>query len=336
MIMARPINSLTQLFDKRRIDMKRSLPMISELAVHARRTLGAVLVGASAMAAVGLVQPSQAATLDQIKQAGKITLGYREDAKPFSYKDEGGKAAGFTVTLCNMAVEELKSQLQQPNLAVEWVPVAVDAQVDAVQQGKIDLMCGAASVSLASRKLVSFSIPIFPGGIGAIASSNTSQALRDLLEGKPSTAPYWRASPARLLSKRTFAVVKGSADEAWLADRMKQLQIDAIALPVDSYAAGVKALTDGNADVFFGNRSIIQEAAGASLADGSVVAIDRQFTNAPLAIGMQLNSDPLRLVVDTALSKAYDSSEFRDLYVRWFGMPDASTLLFYTFASLPQ
>jgi len=327
--MARTFSNLTQLFDKRRIDMKLSLPMTSRYVVHA-------LVGASALAAVGFVQPSQAGTLDQIKQAGKITLGYREDAKPFSYKDDGGKAAGFTVTLCNMAVEELKSELQQPNLAVEWVPVAVDAQIDAVQQGKIDLMCGAASVSLTSRKSVSFSIPVFPGGIGAIASANTSPALRELLEGKPSTGPYWRGSPARLLSQKTFAVVKGTADEAWLSSRMKQLQIDAIALPVESYAAGVKALTDGNADVFFGNRSIIQEAAGAGLANGSIVAIDRQFTNAPLAIGLQLDNDALRLVVDTALSKAYDSSEFHDLYVQWFGVPDASTLQFYNFAALPQ
>ena len=41
-------------------------------------------VTASAEAAAG--------TLDRVTQAGKITLGYRTDARPFSYRDESGNA----------------------------------------------------------------------------------------------------------------------------------------------------------------------------------------------------------------------------------------------------
>ena len=96
-----------------------------------------VLTGVAALALAGLVQPSHAGTLDQIKQAGKITLGYREDAKPFSSKDASGNPAGFTVMLCNAVVEHLKSSLQLPGLATNWVPVKLDEETAAIGQGKI-------------------------------------------------------------------------------------------------------------------------------------------------------------------------------------------------------
>ncbi|HYV88904.1 MAG TPA: amino acid ABC transporter substrate-binding protein, partial [Candidatus Polarisedimenticolia bacterium] len=53
-----------------------------------------------------LIQPfAQAATdatgtLDRVRQTGKLTFGYNPDARPFSYKDESGNAAGFAVALC--------------------------------------------------------------------------------------------------------------------------------------------------------------------------------------------------------------------------------------------
>jgi ABC-type amino acid transport substrate-binding protein len=58
--------------------------------------LGAAVLAATLLAA----GPASAATLDQVKQAGKLMLGYRSDATPFSYRDNTGKPAGYTVALC--------------------------------------------------------------------------------------------------------------------------------------------------------------------------------------------------------------------------------------------
>ena len=51
-------------------------------------------------AAVIAAAPSSAATLDQIKESSTITLGYRADARPFSFQDDAGAAAGYSVALC--------------------------------------------------------------------------------------------------------------------------------------------------------------------------------------------------------------------------------------------
>jgi polar amino acid transport system substrate-binding protein len=285
---------------------------------------------------LGLAPAAKSDTLDKIRTAGKVVLGYREDARPFAFKDESGKPDGFSVALCQKIADDLKTVLGMPNLAVEWSPVAIADRTAALQQGRVDILCGADSVSLKRRAEVSFSIPIYPGGIGAIASANAPQAVRDTLEGIQSTGPTWRGSPARILNQRNFAVVAGSTAEKWLAQRVQDFKIDVNVIPVESYTVGVKALTDAQADVLFGDRSIIMDAAAAQLADGSVVALERQFTQDPIALAIARDNDGLRLAIDSTLSSTYRSPDFREIYVKWFGAGDASTLLFYKLSALPE
>jgi ABC-type amino acid transport substrate-binding protein len=304
--------------------------------VPLKRPWAVAMLGLATLAAWGAAGSAAALTLDQIRTQGKIRLGYQAEARPFSFKDEAGKPEGFSVTLCQIAAEEIKTKLGAPEIPIEWVPVTPEEAVGSVQSGEVDLLCGAVSVTLASRAKFSFSIPIYPGGIGAVLRVDGALALRDALEKKPDTGPFWRASPARLLSKKTFAVVKGSYAERWLAEKMSYFQIDSAILPVDSYDAGIAALEGGSADAFFGNRAVIVETAGNQMANGSLVALGRNFTNEPVAIAMPLNSDELRLAVDSALSREIQSSEFRDLYIKWFGVPDPATLQFYIFSALAE
>lgn len=286
--------------------------------------------------ALGLAPAAKADTLERIRTAGKVVLGYREDARPFAFKDESGKPAGFSVELCQRIAEDLKTALNMPALAVEWSPVAIADRTTALQQGSVDLLCGADSVSLKRRAEVSFSLPIYPGGIGAVASANAPQAVRETLEGVQPTGPIWRGSPARILNQRTFAVVAGSTAQQWLSDRVQHFQIDVNVKPVETYAAGIEALTNGEADVLFGDRSIIMEAAAGQLADGSVVSLERQFTRDPVALTIARDNDGLRLVIDSTLSRAYVKPDFRELYVKWFGAGDIGTLIFYQITALPE
>ncbi len=284
----------------------------------------------------GLTLPASADTLDRIRTAGTLTLGYREDARPFSYKDDAGQPAGFSVTLCQKIAEEIKTELDLPGLTLQWTPVTAADRHPALQQGRIDLLCGADSVSLSGRKDVSFSLPVYPNGIGAFMRADGSQALRDVLEGNPPTGPIWRGSPAHILNQKTYAVVAGTTAETWVAERIQHFQLDVVTVPVESYTAGVAALTDGTADVLFGDHAIIVETAGAKLTDGSLVALERQFTSAPLALTLARDNDSLRLIVDRTLSRLYAAPEFRDLFVKSFGAPSVGNLLFYEMTALPQ
>ena len=212
--------------------------------------------------------PAAAATLDQVKASGKLLLGYRADARPFSY-DESGKAAGYSIDLCGKIADDLKTELGLPALTIEWVPVTPEDRFQALQDGKVDILCGADTVTLERRKAVSFSIPIFSSGIGAIVRWDASPPLREVLSGQPTSGPIWRASPALILSKKTFSVVAGTTGETWLAERIRQIQDRCHRLPVESYEAGIQQVLDVTSDVFFGDRPILYGAAEGGPSAGS-------------------------------------------------------------------
>ena len=280
-----------------------------------------------------LATPAAADTLSRIKDTGKIMLGYRADARPFSYQDQSGKPAGYTVELCQAIADSIKTTLGLQVLSVEWVPVTVEDRLQSIKDSKIDLLCGATTETLERRKDASFSIPIFESGVGALVRADAPVALRELLSGQPASGPVWRGSPARILEQKTIAVVSGTTSESWVEDRREKLQIPATVAPVDSYAAGVEQVIDGKADVFFADRPILMDAVQGSGA-GDLLVIERSFTSEPIALALARNDDDFRLAVDQALSHIYGSPAFHDLYLKWFGEPSEDALAFFRISAL--
>jgi putrescine:ornithine antiporter len=278
---------------------------------------------------------TSAATLDRVRQTGKLTLGYRADARPFSYRDESGNPDGYSVALCKQIAERLKSEQGLANLTVEWAPVTGEDQFKAVQDNKVDLLCGAAE-TLASRKDVDFSIPIFPGGIGALLRADAPTGLKEVLSGRPPSGPLWRGYPAQVLEKQIFSVVAGTPSEKWLHDRLNEFQLTAKVVPVEGYDAGIQSVLDRSSNVFFADRSILLDAAKRSPSAGDLTVLERQFTYAPLALALERNDADFRLVVDRTLSQFFGSDEFHSLYVKWFGKPDESAASFFRLSTLSE
>jgi polar amino acid transport system substrate-binding protein len=279
--------------------------------------------------------PSTAGTLDRIREAHKMVLGYRADALPFS----GGEASaptGYSVGLCVKVAEEVQSALGLSELTVEWVPLTVDDRFAAIEQGSADLVCGADAITLERRGAVSFSIPIYPNGIAAMLRADAPWALQDVLAGKAPSGPIWRASPAQILQEKTFAVVKDTRSDAWLSQRLKDFELSASVVQVDSYEAGVQAVLGRSADVFFGDRAILVDAAAKSAEASDLVILERLYTSEPSALTLARNDDDFRLVVDRALSRYYRTPEFKDLYGKWFGAPDEAAAAFFRHSEIPE
>ena len=277
-----------------------------------------------------------AGTMNRIRDAGKVMLGYETDARPFSFRDDAGKPAGYSVDLCTKVADELKTALAIGSLAVEWVPVALDDRFRTVQQGKVDLLCGADAATLARRKEVGFSVPIFAGGVGALLRSDSSFRLREVLNKGQQAGPFWRASPGQILEQQTFSAVKGTGGEAWLAGRLDKLQIAATVVPVASYDAGVKRVVDRSSSVLFGDRAILLDAAKRHAPARELTVLERRFSFEPLALVLPRGDDDFRLTVDRALSRLFASDGFRELYAKWFGPPDDYARTFFQTSVLPE
>jgi putrescine:ornithine antiporter len=305
---------------------------------HGYRVRAAILAMAF-LAAVVLVfaaaYPVSAATLDRVKETGKLTLGYRTDARPFSYQDDSGNADGYAVGLCKEIADQMKADLGLSSLAVEWVPVAAEDQFRAVQENKVDLLCGAAE-TLTSRKDVDFSVPIFPGGIGALLRATAPAGLKEVLSGRPPSGPLWRGYPAQIIEKQTLSVVASSPAEKWLKDKLSDLQLTADVVPVKNYEEGIQRVVDGSSNVFFADRSVLLDAARRGRSADELLVLDRRFTYAPLALALERGDPDFRLTVDRALSQIFGSEKFHDLYKKWFGEPDANADAFFRLSTLPE
>lgn len=289
-----------------------------------------VVLGGAAGVAAG-------ATLDGIRQTGTLRLGYLEDARPFSYVDEAGKPAGYAVALCEKIAAAAREALGKPGLRTEFVAVPSPDRLAAVKQGKVDLMCAAGAVTLSGREQADFSIPAFPGGIGALLRKDAPERMRAILAGEPHPKrPVWRASLGQILEKRKFAVVASSPTQTWLEKQIDEFEIIATIEPVAEIADGVEAVVKRRADVFFSDRATLLDASKRSPAADELVVLPREFTYAPYAMAMQRGADDLRLLVDRTLSRLYRSGEIDAIYTRFFGKPSGEVQVFFQHTALPE
>ena len=107
------------------------------------------LIMAAVLTATVLAPASQtagAATLDRIRDSGVFRIGYRADAKPYSYQDEQGQPAGYIVDLCL----EIAAALG-PNISPQYVRVPADQRFEAVRDGRVDILCDPSSVTMPRR-----------------------------------------------------------------------------------------------------------------------------------------------------------------------------------------
>jgi polar amino acid transport system substrate-binding protein len=298
-------------------------------------TRGRALLGAALLLAAAPLMA--AGVLDKARDSGKLSFGYRTDTRPFSYTDDGGKPAGFSVALCQKVADALKAELKLPALTVDFVPVTSANRFEALEQGQIDLLCGTATPTLERRARVDFSIPIFNAGTGAAVRIDAPRRVRDALANRADpTQPVWRGAPGALTENVVFAAVAGTTVERALIDGLQARRIAVTVLPTTDYAAGIQMVLDRRATVLFGDRPVLMDAASRGPGAGQLLVIERSFTREPVALALRRGDDAFRLLVDRSLSRLFRSTEIGPLYTRYFGAPDVATLEFFQAAALPE
>ncbi|MCO4879281.1 putrescine-ornithine antiporter [Paraburkholderia caribensis] len=320
-------------------------PRLSLLGAKARKpAIAAASIIAFAVLCAPAPRPAHAAgantvqsgALARIKQTGKINIGYLDAASPFVYRDNAGRAVGFLAGMCQGVADQVKGSLGLPDLTVNWTQISFDDRYRALQDHRIDVLCGDPE-TLTGRQFISYSVPVYPGGVGALMRTDASRGLKELLSGDIQPhGPIWRASPAQLLNSQTFSAVKGTPTERWLRDRVNEFKLTAHVVYVSSYEEGVRQVLDRKINVFFAERQILQDAVKRSTASDDLLVLQRRFTIVPVSLGVARDDEDMRLFVDQALSKMYLSGDYRGLFVKWFGEPDEATKNFYRMAVVPE
>lgn len=265
--------------------------LFGSAAVAVCLALGAALAEAAA--------PSP--TLDRIKEARAITLGYRNDAAPFSFKDREGRVLGYSVELCARVATAVQKDLGLPEMRVLWTPLDAADRIAAVASGRVDIECGTTTATLTRMKAVDFSLPIFvDGGSVLVRAKSRLKRLADLAGKK-------------------IAVIGGTTTEEAIVRALNALSSTAILVPVKDGAEGMRELARGNVDAYAADRVVLARLRQrqAKPADFDFIAGD--FSYEPYALVMGREDPELRLIVNRTLAGLYRSGDIDPIFQRWLG-----------------
>ncbi len=278
-----------------------------------------ILVAACAAVSVLIAGQSQADVLEQLTQGEPLKIGFREDAAPFSYRNDLGQPVGFTVELCGVIVGDLKQELDLPDLLVEFIPVGAENRFSALQDGAIDLLCGATTATLSRREKVDFSIPTFIDGASVL---------------------YLKGGPAdfKSLSGHQIGVRGGTTTEAALRTALTELSVDAEVVSVNDHQGGLEMLERGELAAYFADQSILLFLLLKSGAQDRLWLSGRFFTREPYALALPRGDSKFRLFVDRSLSRLYRKGAIGNLFTKSFGLAKPSQLVesLYLINALPE
>ena len=261
----------------------------------------AVLIAAALMLTqfAGL---ASADTIDKVRTDQAIRIAYRDDARPFSYKEpNGAEPTGYLVNLCRAVAKHLADQLGMPSLKVVYVAVTAANRFEAIEHHDADLLCEPTSATLARRKRVDFSIPTFVDGASLMTSDMTLHHLEDLAGQK-------------------IGVLAGTTTQDFLRGLLKDRGVSAEVVPARTHDQGLASLEDGETSAYFGDRSILLFLLkDLSKSPEKLQILEDYLTVEPYALALAHGDEDFRLAVDTALSHIYRSNEIIAIYDQSFG-----------------
>ncbi len=247
------------------------------------------------LAALSMAVPATAQTLERIKQTGALNLGYRSDAAPLSFANENGVASGYAPLLCTAIAQAIANRLQINDLAVEFKEVDTVDRFDKVASGEIDLLCGAATITLARRELVDFSVPIYVDGTAVMLPVDASDDLRDLI------------------GKRVGVRLDTTTQEA-LENTMAKAGIEAQVFKFDDHNAGLAAMLNNEIDAYFADQSILFFLAISDADRQRFKVTNEILTIEKQGLAMARGDADFRLLVDSVIAELFLDGSMGDLY----------------------
>ena len=233
---------------------------------------------------------ADAGVLERIRESGTVRMGYRLDAAPLSFVDENKLPAGYSVLVCKAVAEILAGDLGRPPLKVEGVPTTAADGFDAVAGGKLDLLCGAATITLTRREKVDFSLPIFVDGAAVMLPQGAE--------------PEFAA-----LAGKKIGVHAGTTTEAGLRATLAAQAMQAEVVAMATHQDGLAALENGGIDAYFGDQSILYGLFFESDLSEQLVVSENTLTVEKQGLALPRGDADFRLAVDRAVSGLFASGK---------------------------
>lgn len=228
----------------------------------------------------------QAQTLERIKSSGEIKFGYRTDAAPLSFENDAGRPQGYSPIVCFALAERLGAQLGMETLEVVFQRVDTENRFDKVASGEIDLLCGAATITLSRRETVDFSVPTYVDGTTVLLQRDGVTTLQEL-------------------SGKKVGVRENTTTAEALNNSLAADGIDAEVITYDDHADAMTAMENREIDGYFADQSILINLFLASEKRDQFKIFEGILTIEKHGFAMARGDNDFRLAIDSALSELF-------------------------------
>ncbi|MEM9056354.1 MAG: amino acid ABC transporter substrate-binding protein, partial [Pseudomonadota bacterium] len=255
----------------------------------------------AALLLAGHTAGAQTTTLERIAERGSFIVGFVPDGPPMSFVRDG-QATGYSIDLCRQIAIAVRKRLGREELKISYVPFSSPTErLDAVMEGKVDIDCGVATVTLSRREKVDFTLMTFITG-GSILSR--------------ATAPVTNLED---VNGKRIAVITGTTTEASIKRFLRVNSLKAEFVAIGSHDQGMALLARGEVDAYSADRALLIGQAMQQAEPDDYVIARNVFSFEPYAFMVQQGDTEFRLLADRALAEVYRSARIQRLYLDWFG-----------------
>ncbi len=242
-------------------------------------------------------------TLKKIKDTGSITIGYRESSIPFSYLDDKQKPIGYAIDLCMKIVDEVKAELELPNLKVEQQPITSSNRIPLLRNGTIDLECGSTTNSVVRQQQVAFGPTYFVINVSAAVKKTSGINTIADLNGK------------------TVATTSGTTSVPLLKAYKKSGNVQVKEIYGKDHAEAFLLMADDRATAFVMDDILLAgQIANAKRPDDFKI-LPESLSAEPYSMMLRKDDPQFKALVDKAVGKVLKSDEINKIYAKWFTSP---------------
>jgi ABC-type amino acid transport substrate-binding protein len=238
-------------------------------------------------------------TLQQIKKSGKIRIGYRESQPPMSFLDKDGAPAGYSIDICNDIVAEVKNKIGA-DVKVDYVSVTAEERFKALDDNKIDILCGSTTKTLSRSEIVDFTQLTFVTG-ASLMTLKDNKAFDSGLDGTK------------------IGVVKGTTTAAELKKLIRETSTSAEIVRFNSTKESIEALRQKKIDAISSDQVVLIGIASEEQDPMNFVIKSMVFSFEPFALAVRRNDADFRLVADRVISDLSQSKKILGIYDKWIG-----------------
>ncbi len=242
-------------------------------------------------------------TLERVAETGEFRIGYVPDAPPLSFEDFKGDAIGYSIDLCKHVAATVKEHLGLEKLETKFVPlVSMEDRISAVEDGDVDIECGATTVTLSRRERVDFTLMTFITGSAILSRISRPINTLDDAGGK------------------TIAAIRGTTTEAVVRNFADLNEIPLKLALIDTHDEGMELLNAGRIDGYASDRAmLIGQVFRADNAKEEYAMSRGALSFEPYAMMIRRGDSEFRLVADRALAELFRGIRIRRLHQIWFG-----------------